>query len=106
MLFVVAAISVSPVPGRSSDLKSMLSLTSEITNKDPSWSSTVPVCQWKGVLCTATGSVFQIAWGERRLGGFANLTTLPDGLLQLTLDSNQLTGNPNLASLPHGLQVL
>ena len=104
-VLVIVATLASPVAGQT-DLEALYSLTLNVTNKDPSWNIKVPACQWKGVLCNATGSVVQIIWELMGLGGYPNLATLPQGLQQLLLSSNKLTGTPNLAALPQGLEGL
>ena len=121
----VLAIWASPVAA--SDLTAMLFLSKDITNKPPSWRLDVLPCQWWGVRCNATGSVTAIDWEgfnfELGLGGFANLTLLPEGLQELYLSTpnlerlppglqvlmlfdNLLTGSPNFETLPPGMQVL
>ena len=112
MLFVMILVtSASPVAA--SDLNAMLSLSLHMTGKDPSWRFDVSPCLWHYVLCNAAGNVTEIHWGSTwyptgglLLGGYANLTMLPQGLQVLDLNGNQLTGTPNLASLPQGLQKL
>ena len=110
VVFLVVVVVTSPVAA--SDLDALVSLTSGITPKDPSWSITTPACQWKNVVCDATGRVTEILWQNMGLSGFANLTVLPAGLTVLVLsqtgnqNGNQLTGTPDLADLPQGLQEM
>ena len=86
-----------------SDLEALLLTTTNVTNKDSSWSNATPACNWTNVYCNSTGSVVKIDWGGMGLGGTPNLATLPQGLLELFLYNNQFTGTPNLATLPQGL---
>ena len=67
VVVVVVATFVPPVKGQSSDLDALVSLSSGITPKDPSWSKTTPACQWKNVDCDATGSVREIHWSSMGL---------------------------------------
>ena len=89
----------------SDDLNSMLSLTKDITNKPPSWSSDNAACNWQGAYCV-NDNVTEIQWYGFGLAGSANLTMLPQGLTDLGLSTNNLTGVPDLASLPQGLETL
>ena len=91
------------------DLERMLSLTKNMTNKPPSWRPDVAACDWYNngqPLCDATGSVTSIKWYTLGLGGSANLTMLPQGLMFFNLYNNKLTGVAELTSLPQGLQQL
>ena len=88
------------------DLDALCLTVSNVTNKDRTWSSSTPACQWLGITCDPDGSVRQIIWQNMGLGGVLDLATLPYNLQKLDVFNNQLTGNPNFAGLPKGLYDL
>lgn len=102
LCLVATAFALSP------DHSAMLRFTSGWSGAgcvDPSWTPVTPVCQWRGVACTAD-RVTGFDWESRGCSGTVNTTNLPASLQTLLLFYNQLAGTPDLTQLPSGLQVL
>ena len=78
--------------------------------RDKTWSSTQPACQWKDVACSKEGRVTGIYWNTEKLQGAPYWENLPSTVEHLYLQSSSdkqsyLGGTLDLSVLPRGLKT-
>ena len=77
-----------------------------LLNPDPTWYSSVPLCEWHGVTCDEDSQVRQIDWSSMRLTGSLQWRHLCHILRRLLLWQNKLTGSVPLDVLPRGIMEM
>ena len=77
----------------------------DASKKDSSWSTSVPACKWKGVVCVE-GIVSTMDWGDRKMEGELNWDYIPSSLTYLRLAFNELSGDIPFNGIPRQMTVL
>ena len=80
-------------------------------DRDETWSSAYPACQWRGVTCNREGKVTGINWNTEKLQGTLHWENLPSTVEYLYLQSSSdkqslLGGTLDLSVLPRGLKTI
>ena len=82
-------------------------------DRDKTWSSAYPACQWKGVTCNREGEVTGINWNTVGLQGTLHWENLPSTVEHLLLwirgrsdKQTRLGGTLDLSVLPRGLKTI
>ena len=76
-----------------------------ISNWDPSWTSSTPACDWTGVSCY-NSQVRYIRWSYRKLGGSLQWKYLCDTTREFRAWRNELTGSVPLDVLPSEMKAI
>ena len=80
-------------------------------DRDETWSTSFPACQWRNVTCNNEGKVSEIVWATEKLKGTLRWESLPSTVEHITLtspdfDRSLLIGTIDFSLLPRGLKTI